>query len=288
MGYKMSSTGRGGIRIPMDAYFTPDDLAAKLVGLLPIGETDSVLEPHVGGGAFLRALGGRQILGLTMACDVDSHAPGLHQATAFRIGDFLTCSWEADWIVGNPPFTGFEAHLDKALTLAPNVAFLLRLAVMESTKRIESWTRWPLRKVWVLAERPSFTGGKTDSCAYGWFWFQRGHIGPAEVVPGWLEVSQPAAVQQRVAWLARLRAAIDADHASFDPEIDLYALAMNLRGNADGSAEGTDDAESLRVQWRYLQLRLRCWSDLWSRGSDSALRSFFVAVLEETRKECGP
>ena len=181
----MSSTNRGAERRENDAYYTPDDLAAKLVGLLPIGETDSVLEPHVGGGAFLRALEGGPFRGFTMACDADHTAPGLTLADERKIGDFLTCSWEADWIIGNPPFTGFEAHLDKALTLAPNVAFLLRLAAMESTKRIEPWTRWPLRKVWVLAERPSFTGGKTDSCAYGWFWFERGFGGPAEVMPGW-------------------------------------------------------------------------------------------------------
>ena len=180
----MSSTNRGAERRENDAYYTPDALAEKLVGLLPIGPMESVLEPHAGGGAFLHAVQGRGG-GITMACDIDPSAPGLELATEFRIGDFLTCSWQADWIVGNPPFTDFEKHLDRALTLAPNVAFLLRLAAMESTKRIEPWMRWPLRKVWVLAERPSFTGGKTDSCAYGWFWFERGFAGPAEVVPGW-------------------------------------------------------------------------------------------------------
>ena len=94
--------------------------------------------------------------------------------------------------------------------------------------------------------------------------------------------------ETRAAWLTLLEKAIAADHAGFDTEIDLYSVAMNLRGNADGSAEGTDDPESLRIQWRYLQLRLRCWSERWSSGSDTALRAFFVAVLEETRKEWGP
>jgi hypothetical protein len=36
-----------------------------------------------------------------------------------------------------------------------------------------------------LAERPSFTGGGTDSAAYGWFWFDREWKQPAEVIPGW-------------------------------------------------------------------------------------------------------
>ena len=37
------------------------------------------------------------------------------------------------------------------------------------------------RKVWVLAERPSFTGGSTDSAAYGWFWWDLEHQGPTEL-----------------------------------------------------------------------------------------------------------
>ena len=89
------------------------------------------------------------------------------------------------WIVGNPPFRGFEQHVDHALTLGRHVAFLLRLAVLESAGRVECWSRWPLRRVWCLAERPSFTGSGTDSAAYGFFWFDRMHTGPAEIVPGW-------------------------------------------------------------------------------------------------------
>jgi hypothetical protein len=172
-------------RIPLDAYYTPDALAVALVGLLPIEPTDTVLEPHAGGGAFVRALLPR--CSGVMACDINPDAEGLRIASASWDLDFLSMRQpsSARWIVGNPPFRGFEAHVDHALTLSRHVAFLMRLAVTESAGRVPMWQRWPLRKVWVLAERPSFTDGGTDSAAYGWFWFDTHHDGPAEIVPGW-------------------------------------------------------------------------------------------------------
>lgn len=165
-------------RHPNDAYFTPDALATRLVSLLP-AHGAVCWEPHAGGGAFVRALTAAGAEAVIATDLVGWGAPR----------DFLTESappvTRLDWIVGNPPFRNFEAHVSHALTLAPNVAFLLRLAVMESASRAPLWQAWPLRRVYVLAERPSFTGGGTDSAAYGWFLFRRGYTGPAEIVPGW-------------------------------------------------------------------------------------------------------
>lgn len=167
-------------RRPLDAYYTPDDLALALVATLPVAGA-VCWEPHAGGGAFVRALtfhGAEAVI----ATDIAGGAWG-------GCRDFLTEPMppvkRLDWIVGNPPFTGFAAHVEHALAQAPNVAFLLRLAVMESAQRIECWRSWPLLRVYVLAERPSFTGGGTDSAAYGWFIFRRGYTGRAEIVPGW-------------------------------------------------------------------------------------------------------
>jgi hypothetical protein len=87
----------------------------------------------------------------------------------------------ADWIVGNPPYNQAEAHIRRALGLSGQVAFLLRLAMLESRARVDLWRKHPARKVWVLAERPSFTNGKTDSAAYGWFWWDQTWEGPTEL-----------------------------------------------------------------------------------------------------------
>jgi hypothetical protein len=58
---------------------------------------------------------------------------------------------------------------------------LLRLAFVESARRFVWWERHGARlaHVYALAERPSFTGGGTDSAAYGWFVW-----GPSPVVGG--------------------------------------------------------------------------------------------------------
>lgn len=165
-----------------DAYFTAPALAQALVDTLDILPGDEVLEPHAGGGAFVEAL-----LRRTPAVVASDIAP--LPGTGWYEQDFLTLlpTTTFDWVVGNPPFKNFEAHVAQALTIAPRVAFLLRLAAMESIGRTETWKVWPLRRVRVLAARPSFTGdGRSDSCAYGWFEWDRAWAGkPAEVVPCW-------------------------------------------------------------------------------------------------------
>ena len=172
-------------RVANDAYYTPEPLAEKLVGLLPMGEGDYVMEPSVGGGAFARSLRNRGAV--VVGCDIDPAVKGALLCSAFIEADFLKLPppFEFEWVVGNPPYTNVEEHIDRALEFAPNVAFLLRLAVLESGSRVKKWAEWPLRRVWVLAERPSFTGRGTDACAYGWFWFCRYHSGAPTLTPGW-------------------------------------------------------------------------------------------------------
>lgn len=181
----MSSTNRGANRVGLDRYYTPDALAdALLARTLPLAPT-TVLEPHGGGGAFIRAA---KRLGHTVrAFDLDPGAD-LSAADAAMTGvDYLAVrhTWSPEWVIGNPPYKGWEQHAERAMQDAPNVAFLLRLAVLESKKRYAFWQAHPLARLLVLTERPAFTGPTgakggttTDSCAYGWFIWQRGHTGP--------------------------------------------------------------------------------------------------------------
>ena len=158
-------------RIAGDAYYTPPDLAQALVARLGLGVGVRVLEPSAGGGAFVRALmsAGSDVTPM----DVDPAAVGLRQGHHPGIvGDFLdlpVVGYDYDWVVGNPPYRHAEEHIRKALLHAPRVAFLLRLGFLESRKRYPFWRDHPAHRVYVLAERPSFTGGGTDSAAYGWF-----------------------------------------------------------------------------------------------------------------------
>ncbi len=167
--------------ILLDAYYTPEELAGYLVGLLPIRGSDLVLEPSAGGGAFVRALLTKT--DQVVAIDMNPDAPGLEMVGS-AVCDFLDIlpPNPPDWIVGNPPYFNALDHVEHALNCTDrHVCFLLRLGFLESKRRAEFWKRNPCRKVFVLSERPSFTNGGTDSSAYGFFWWDVLHNGPTEL-----------------------------------------------------------------------------------------------------------
>jgi len=168
-------------RIALDAYYTPDDVAALCVSTLDVRDAD-VWEPSIGGGAFARAIVAAGA-GLLRGSDINPDAPGLLlSSNRYRtVGSFLEIIQFPHWIIGNPPYSHAEAHVRHALTLAPRCAFLLRLAFLESMKRVDFWRDHQPSEVYVLAKRPSFTGGGTDGAAYGWFVWDRTKPGPARM-----------------------------------------------------------------------------------------------------------
>ncbi len=172
-----ATTGAG--RDHLDRYYTPADLARVLVDGIGIDSDDRILEPSAGGGAFVRAA--RAHGAHVTALDIDQQAAGLADADRGLTCDFLGFRPRGerfDLVLGNPPYAPAEAHVRHALAIAPRVAFLLRLAFLESTKRLDLWKVCPLSHVAVLAQRPSFTQGGTDSAAYGFFLWDRDHRGP--------------------------------------------------------------------------------------------------------------
>jgi hypothetical protein len=75
--------------------------------------------------------------------------------------------------LGNPPFALAQEFIQHTLTMAEQVVFLLRLSFLESQKREHFFARVGVPDVFVLPERPSFTGEGTDACAYAWMRWQR-------------------------------------------------------------------------------------------------------------------
>lgn len=162
----------------LDAYYTPRPLASFLVGLLPIEPGELVLEPSAGGGSFVAAL--VKCTDEVIALDLNPDAPALGMVRGAAV-DFLSVrpKTRPRWVIGNPPYNTAQEHAAHALDVTDrHVVFLLRLAFLETKKRASFWAANPCRHVWVLSERPSFTGGGTDSCAYGFFWWDVLHDGP--------------------------------------------------------------------------------------------------------------
>lgn len=172
----MSSTGRGAERRPSDWYPTPSWCVHRLLEAvdLPGG---AWLEPSAGDGAIIRAVNARRsdvdwiAIDVRPECEAPLRAVG---ADAF-IADFLgpEVGWTGrrsffDAAILNPPFTHAQAFIDRCKVMATWVCALERLNFLEGEERCE-WLRADPPDVYVLPNRPSFTGEGTDSIAYAWF-----------------------------------------------------------------------------------------------------------------------
>lgn len=102
--------------------------------------------------------------------------------------DFLDSSRTATNIVTNPPYNLAESFIHQSLRLSDGkIAFLLRLAFLESAKRFNSiYSQMRPSRVWVFSERITFypngkrTGG-SGTTAYAWFVWDKTRNGSTEL-----------------------------------------------------------------------------------------------------------
>lgn len=182
----MSATGRGAERRDADYYPTPAGPILRLLDHveLPGGEW---LEPSAGEGHIIRTVNAQRGDVRWTACELrqECGAPLRSMGLKPRFGDFLQIDplnvWTDRWhagpfgvALGNPPFGLAQEFVEHTLRMADQVVFLLRLSFLESQKREAFFQRVGVPDVFVLPERPSFTGEGTDSCAYAWMRWMRG------------------------------------------------------------------------------------------------------------------
>jgi hypothetical protein len=166
----VSSTNRGSERRTDDAYMTPPWCVRRLLDVWrPRGTSGILVEPAVGTGNIARTIGTEQFAWLTY--DVrEVPAVGERHVT----GDFLaaTCyGTDAEAVVTNPPYCLAEEFIRHSRSLFPraDLVFLLRIAFLASASRLPLWQAVGTPDVYVLPNRPSFTGSGTDSADYAWF-----------------------------------------------------------------------------------------------------------------------
>jgi hypothetical protein len=123
------------VRDELDRRYTPQSLADAIVDRLNITPR-RVLEPSVGGGAFVRAVSRRWPTIRIDGVDLDPHAPGLMMCDRVYCGDFLAWEGSHDLIIGNPPFSEALEHVRHALTFGCPVVFVLPLAYLG----VQQWT----------------------------------------------------------------------------------------------------------------------------------------------------
>lgn len=165
---EVRTTGRGNID-RLERYYTPDQLAHFCLNLLPWQDVGSVLEPHGGGGSFVRQFerlglaADLHVLDIDPTCWVHQKWPGETVEADFLSFPDLP---RVDRVIGNPPFSNAEEHVDRGLGIASEVCFLLPMSRIDAQARTPWYINAPLRKVWALGERV-WSGSRQ----IGFFWF---------------------------------------------------------------------------------------------------------------------
>ncbi len=176
----MSSTNRGGKRSPADFYSTPFWCVQLLLDAieLPPGQW---LEPAAGSGAIIAAVDRSDVTWTAWELREEQRSAlsGLPRVGRVHIGDFLQAH-SADQVdppryvvaITNPPFSLAESFVQACIARADKTIMLLRLNFLASRRR-HSLMASHTPDVYVLPNRPSFTGGRTDSIEYAWFVWSR-------------------------------------------------------------------------------------------------------------------
>lgn len=174
------------MRRAQDQYDTPAWCVRSLLDSVPV--LGPVLEPCCGVGNIIRVLQEYDLSGWGIEIDA-TRAHQAYESTIWNIynSDFL----EADWVAGrtpatvltNPPYSLAPEFLARSLEWLPrggSVYFLMRLNWLSPKRNRPIPTFDELAGVYVLPERPSFTGdGKTDATEYAWLHWVKDFSGPA-------------------------------------------------------------------------------------------------------------
>ena len=170
----------------LDCYETP---ACAVHALLKVEALPHYIwEPACGRGAIVNVLrdAGHEVVASDIAdYGVPITAPG-NWGRDFLAERVAPAGTEA--IATNPPFRFAEQFVEHALRLCPKVVMLLRLAFLESERRCGILEKRGLARVHVfrkrlpMMHRAGWEGRKANSgMAFGWFCWDRSHIGPTVI-----------------------------------------------------------------------------------------------------------
>lgn len=174
------SAKRGKPKRPQEDYETPAWCVQSLLSevQLPGG---CWLDPCAGSGSIIRAVNEVRSDVAWSGCEIRSACTDSLRSLAghYQIGDFFDPvnqkllrkslpGGRFSVVLTNPPYSVAEDFINACLPLADATIMLLRLNFLETAPRAAFW-RQRMANVYVLPNRPSFTGGGTDATAYAWF-----------------------------------------------------------------------------------------------------------------------
>lgn len=170
----ISATNRGSKRVESDFYATPISVVNKFLEHHKL-QNGAILECTAGNGNIVEAIYKKGYRNLITSVEIRNEYENLKRySNEIYIDDFLIWQPKVEYktIISNPPYSLAKEIIEKCFELAninTEIIMLLRLAFLESKKRYEFWQQHPVNKLYILSERPSFTGKGTDATAYAWF-----------------------------------------------------------------------------------------------------------------------
>jgi len=156
----------------LDAYFSPPEAVASLIGIEAARLPKRILEPAAGDGAIVRPL--REAGHTVIATDIADY--GLDDC---KTGvDYLKAKPIAGvgGVVTNPPYKLAVQFAQKAIREAPYLALLLRTNFLESTSRLRFFREHQPARIWIssrrlpMMHRLGWTGPRAPSnTCFAWF-----------------------------------------------------------------------------------------------------------------------
>ena len=149
----MSATNRGSVRNEYDFYPTPLKSFTPLLKYLQ--KEREYYEPACGDNRLVNELIKNQFI--ASGNDIQNGV------------DYLEDNTYRDVIITNPPFSLAFKFIQHARLHSKTTYMLLRLNFLGSKMRKEWFSENEPSSLYVLSERPSFTGKGTDATDYAWF-----------------------------------------------------------------------------------------------------------------------
>lgn len=167
-----------------EMFHTPVDVTNNLLEALTadgigIKRDSLVLDPCAGHGNIIRALRWNNIVD-TFAIESDPRAidqlttvngKALTFNTSFFVNELSDDFPSMDYIIINPPYTLIEQFIERSfmfLKYDGHICVLLRLGHLAGVKRGRFLRKYQPKYVYILCQRPSFSGTAADIGGYAW------------------------------------------------------------------------------------------------------------------------
>ncbi len=175
----------------LDRCFTPQKLAQAVVESVArfVPAPKLIIEPSVGGGAFVRAIRARWPDVEVWGCDLDPYAEGFRWCDEVVMQDWVVGAKvlanraraqgkRVDLVVGNPSFKHAISHVAAGRECFPKAvqSFILPLAYLGVGEWQPTWERYGLAELQPIAGRP-WPERMRETATYTWEPLKPGYRG---------------------------------------------------------------------------------------------------------------